>query len=148
AAPAATSSAPALGGSFAVARIGIASGVIAGWPGLRDAFHGRNENRMLGRVQQLGRDLVRTDDLGGAVFLLAVSDGGGGADELFRFPLEIGEREQPRLSLDSAQRDALAEDIHAHDFLLAERCHYDLAFLGKTLAALDVEFVLITEATH
>src|SRR6266853_143745 len=103
---------------------------------------------MLGRVQQLGRDLVRTDALGGAVFLVAVSDGSTGADELFRLPLEIGEREEPRLSLDSAQCDALAEDVHAHDFFLAERGHYDLAFLGKALTALDVEFVLVTETAH
>src|SRR5437660_4218510 len=103
---------------------------------------------MLRRVQQLGRNLLRTNSLGCALLFIAIGDSDRRTSQLLPLLLEIGASEHAHGSLNPPQRDPLAEDIYTYDFFLAELSRYDLAFLGKALAALDIEFVFVPQAAH
>ena len=106
-----------------------------------------DEDRMLGGVHQLGRDLLRTDCFRSLLFF-TVGDDRRQTSQLFRLLPEIGERDRTYVTLDAAQRDALAEDVHGHHFRFAKRRCDNSAFLREALAALDVELVLVTQTSH
>src|SRR6185503_14747253 len=64
------------------------------------------------------------------------------------FFLVLTQGDAAHVALDAAQGDALAKDVHAHDFFFANSGDDDLSFLRKTLAALDVKLVLVAQAAH
>ena len=103
---------------------------------------------MLRRVHKLGRYLFGVNPFRRHLFVITVRDRDRDSPVLLRLLLELDERQRAHLALDSTQRDALVEDVDAHDFLFAERGGDDLSFLRESLAALDVELVLIAQAAH
>src|SRR6185437_503418 len=61
---------------------------------------------------------------------------------------QFGERDGAQLSVRTAQRDALAEDVVGDQLLFAAGRVDETTFLGKALAAVHVELVLVAEAAH
>src|SRR5258706_4068124 len=146
--PTTAPSTPALRRRFSLAGTSLTGGRVAIRLGRGKAIRRWNEDRMLGRIQQVGRDLVGSDSFCSILFLVSVRGHSADSCQLLRLFLVFGEGFPSHFTLDSAQRDSLAENIHAHHLLLTEAGDDDLAFLGEALAALNVEFVLVAETTH
>src|SRR5512132_3708429 len=114
----------------------------------RDDAGAWDEDWILRLVHQLGRDLFGLDSLRHISFFIPVRRCSGVTRNLPGLHLELRERERAHVALYSAQCDALAEDVHGHDFLLAQLRRDDLPFLGEALATLHVEVMLVTETAH
>ena len=58
------------------------------------------------------------------------------------------ERNCARRSLDVSQCNGLAEQIDSQDLFFADRRGYDASFLWESAPSLDIELMLVTQATH